>query len=71
MEKVLIIGAGLSGAVIARYLAEKGQQVDIWEKRSHIAGNMYDYEDDHGFLVQKYGPQLISFVNPFNIYEGI
>lgn len=56
MEKVLIIGAGLSGAVIARYLAEKGQQVDIWEKRSHIAGNMYDYEDDHGFLVQKYGP---------------
>lgn len=56
MEKVLIIGAGLSGAVIARYLAEKGKQVDIWEKRSHIAGNMYDYEDDHGFLVQKYGP---------------
>lgn len=56
MEKVLVVGAGLSGAVIARYLAEKGQQVDIWEKRSHIAGNMFDYEDEHGFLVQKYGP---------------
>ena len=56
MEDVLIIGAGLSGAVIARSLAEKGMRVSILEKRNHIAGNMYDYYDDHGFLVQKYGP---------------
>ena len=28
----------------------------IWERRDHIGGNMYDYVDDHGFLVQKYGP---------------
>lgn len=40
MEKVMVIGAGLSGAVIGRHLAEKGVKVDIWEKRSHIAGNM-------------------------------
>lgn len=56
MEDVLVIGAGLSGAVIARSLAEKGQHVSIFEKRNHIAGNMYDYYDEHGFLVQKYGP---------------
>ena len=53
---VIVVGAGLSGAVVARYLAEKNYQVKVLEKRSHIAGNMYDYEDDHGFLVQKYGP---------------
>lgn len=52
----LIIGCGLSGAVIARHLAEQGKEVVIWERRDHIGGNMYDYVDEHGFLVQKYGP---------------
>lgn len=52
----LVIGCGLSGAVIARRLAEQGKQVVIWERREHIGGNMYDYVDQHGFLVQKYGP---------------
>lgn len=52
----LIIGCGLSGAVIARKFAEHGKHVVIWERRDHIGGNMYDYADDHGFLVQKYGP---------------
>lgn len=52
----LVIGCGLSGAVVARHLAERGRQVTIWERRDHIGGNMYDYVDEHGFLVQKYGP---------------
>jgi len=52
----LIVGCGLSGAVIARQLAERGKQVVILERRGHIGGNMYDYVDEHGFLVQKYGP---------------
>ncbi len=52
----LIVGCGLSGAVIARHLAEKGKKVVIWDRRNHIGGNMYDYLDEHGCLVQKYGP---------------
>ena len=52
----LVIGCGLSGAVVACHLAERGRQVTIWERRDHIGGNMYDYVDEHGFLVQKYGP---------------
>lgn len=54
--RCLIVGCGLSGAVIARQLAEQGERVEIWERRDHIGGNMYDYVDEHGFLVQKYGP---------------
>lgn len=52
----LVVGCGLCGAVIARHLAERGKKVTIWERRDHIGGNMYDYVDKHGFLVQKYGP---------------
>lgn len=52
----LVIGCGLCGGVIARELAEQGKQVELWERRDHIGGNMFDYVDEHGFLVQKYGP---------------
>lgn len=56
MKQALVVGCGLSGAVIARELAEKGYKVRILEKRNHIGGNMYDYVDEHGILVHKYGP---------------
>lgn len=54
----LVIGCGLSGFVIARHLAEQGKKVEIWERRDHIGGNMYDFVDEHGYLVQKYGPHI-------------
>lgn len=54
--RCLVVGCGLTGTVVARELAERGAQVEIWERRRHIGGNMYDYVDAHGFLVQKYGP---------------
>lgn len=54
--KYVVVGAGLSGAVIARYLAEKGKKVCVWDRREHIGGNMYDYVDEHGILVHQYGP---------------
>ncbi len=41
-KKILIVGAGLSGAVIARQLAEQGHVVNIIDQRSHIGGNAYD-----------------------------
>ncbi len=53
----LVVGCGLTGGVIARYLAEeKSKKVLILERRNHIGGNMYDYVDEHDFLVQQYGP---------------
>ena len=52
----IIVGCGLTGGVVARHLAENGKRVLILERREHIGGNMYDYVDEHNFLVQKYGP---------------
>nr|WP_325300799.1 UDP-galactopyranose mutase [uncultured Dysosmobacter sp.] len=53
---ILVIGCGLCGSVVARHMAEQGKKVVMWERRDHIGGNMYDYVDEHGFLVEKYGP---------------
>lgn len=52
----LTIGCGLSGMVTARTLAEQGYRVHIVERRPHIGGNIYDYRNEDGVLVQKYGP---------------
>ncbi len=52
----VVVGCGLTGSVIARHFAEQGKRVLILERRNHIGGNMYDYIEEHGFLVQKYGP---------------
>ncbi|MEG1368205.1 MAG: UDP-galactopyranose mutase [Hydrogenoanaerobacterium sp.] len=60
MGKIVVVGTGFSGAVIARQIAEKlNRPVTILEKRGHIAGNMYDEMDNHEILVQKYGPHVI------------
>ncbi len=53
--RAIVVGAGLTGSVIGRKLAENGFEVEICERREHIAGNMYDYRDEHGIMVHKYG----------------
>ena len=57
---ICIVGAGLSGAVIAeRYASQLNQTVVIVEKRDHIGGNCYDYIDkDTGIRVSQYGAHL-------------
>ena len=60
---ILIIGAGFSGAVIARELAEVGYNVTIIDKRNHIAGNAFDYENELGIRIHKYGPHLFHTNN--------
>lgn len=57
---VVIIGAGLSGAVMADQFARKqNKKVLILEKRNHIAGNCYDYVDSETeILVSEYGPHF-------------
>tara|TARA_R100000951_G_scaffold107746_1_gene103397 strand:- start:505 stop:1506 length:1002 start_codon:yes stop_codon:yes gene_type:complete len=61
--KVLIVGAGLSGVTIARELADNGYKVHVIDRRDHIAGNAYDYINEHGIRVHKYGPHLFHTNN--------
>lgn len=58
MNRIIIVGCGLTGAVAAKYYADKGYKVDIYDRRDHIAGNMYDYIDSNGIMVHKYGPHV-------------
>ncbi len=55
-----VFGAGPSGAIIARRYAEKGEKVKVYELRNHIAGNLYDYKDENGVVVHKYGPHIFQ-----------
>lgn len=59
MKKLnLIVWAGMTWIVLAQRLAEKWEQVKIVEKRNHIWWNCYDYVDNSGILIHKYGPHI-------------
>ncbi|BBL74710.1 UDP-galactopyranose/dTDP-fucopyranose mutase family protein [Methylomagnum ishizawai] len=59
MGKLGVVGAGFSGAVIARQLAEAGYVVEIFERRDHVAGNCYTRRDpETGILAHVYGPHI-------------
>ena len=59
MFDYLIVGAGFAGATIAeRLAAHAGKRVLICDKRNHIGGNAYDYYNDDGVLIHKYGPHI-------------
>jgi UDP-galactopyranose mutase len=56
---LLIVGAGLSGAVLAeRCSQELGMTSLIIDVRDHIGGNCYDYLDESGIRCSKYGAHL-------------
>jgi len=55
----LIVGCGYAGSVLAERIANVlDKKVLIVEKRGHIAGNAYDYYNEGGILVHKYGPHI-------------
>ncbi len=58
-SKYVVVGAGISGATVAERIASQlNEQVLVIEKRKYIAGNCYDFYDDAGILVHKYGPHI-------------
>lgn len=62
---VIVVGAGLSGSVVARELADKGKRVLILEKRDTISGNLLDLVDKSlGFKYQRYGPHTFHTSDP-------
>ncbi len=69
-----IAGAGFSGAVIARELAEAGHEVHVFDTRDHVAGNCHTERDpETGVMIHRYGPHIFhtgnervwSYINRF------
>jgi UDP-galactopyranose mutase len=63
--KVLVIGAGFSGAVAARQLAESlACEVEVWDERDHLGGNCHTERDtETGVMVHRYGPHIFNTDN--------
>jgi UDP-galactopyranose mutase len=77
--KFLIVGCGLSGAVIAEKIASVlKKKVLIIDKRNHIGGNCYDFVDEKtNIRINKYGAHIFhtdkkhvwDYVNKFSKWE--
>jgi UDP-galactopyranose mutase len=74
----IIVGAGLSGAVLAEQLAREGRRILVLDKRDHIGGNVYDeIEPESGLRVAKYGAHIFhtndegvwAYVNRFGRWK--
>ena len=57
MYDCLIVGAGLTGSVIAHELHSRGKSVLVIDKRNHIAGNIFT-ENISGIHVHVYGAHI-------------
>jgi UDP-galactopyranose mutase len=65
----LVVGAGYAGTILAERLASQcGHRVLVIDRRDHIAGNAYDYYDEHGVLVHRYGPHIFH-TNAMKVVE--
>lgn len=64
MKKIAIVGAGFSGAVVARELAEKGFKCTVFESRNHIGGNCHTERDlETDVMLHVYGPHIFHTDN--------
>ncbi len=69
MFDYVIVGAGFAGSVLAERLATKGgKRILIIDKRNHIGGNTYDYYNNDGILIHKYGPHIFH-TNSKEVFE--
>lgn len=74
---ILLVGAGLFNAVLAHHFIKQGKSVLVLEKRNHIAGNCYTY-NEHNIDVHRYGAhifhtsneQVWKFVNQFGEFNS-
>ncbi len=75
MAHIGIAGAGFSGAVIARELAEAGHDISVVDARDHIGGNSHTQRNADGVMVHVYGPHIFhtqhqnvwDYVNRFGV----
>jgi len=74
---LLVVGAGLSGSVIAERAARiLNWKVLVVERRNHIAGNCFDKTMNNGVLTHQYGPhyfrtnkrELVDYLSQFTTW---
>jgi UDP-galactopyranose mutase len=69
MFDYLIVGAGFAGSVLAERLANgSNKKILICDRRPHIGGNAYDYFNEDGILIHKYGPHIFH-TNSKDVFE--
>jgi UDP-galactopyranose mutase len=62
--RICVVGAGFSGAVIARRLGESGYTVTVLDERDHVAGHCHTERDANtGILIHKFGPHIFHTDN--------
>ena len=80
MAEIGIAGAGFSGAVIGRELAEAGHRVTVFDTRDHIAGNCHTERDEASdVMVHVYGPHIFhtqwdhvwEYINRFGVDAAV
>ena len=60
----LVVGAGFTGAVIAREFALQGKSVTVIDSRNHVAGNCHTERDNKtGIMLHRYGPHIFHTNN--------
>jgi len=71
MFDYLIVGAGFAGSILAERLAAvENKKVLLIDKRNHIGGNAFDYYNNDGILVHKYGPHIFH-TNSEEVFEHL
>ena len=60
---IAVVGSGISGATIARLMADKGHKVCVIDKSNEIGGNCFDYRDNNGIMIHKYGSHIFHTSN--------
>jgi UDP-galactopyranose mutase len=64
MRKILIVGSGLFGSVLARELTDVGYKCHVIDRRNHIGGNCY-IENINGINVHIYGAHIFHTSKEF------
>src|SRR2546425_7206213 len=52
----VVVGSGLTGATIARFLADAGRDVVVLERRAHLGGDGFDHKHPRGGRIHTHCP---------------
>lgn len=78
----IVVGSGVTGATIARLLADAGREVIVLERRSSVGGNVRDLPHSSGIIMHAYGPhyfrtsseeiwRFVTRFSNFHPYEAV